>query len=157
MSTQLLVLGLSTFIHNLLTVVWVGGLIMIVITIIPSAQDVFGTGPQTRDLMMAINKRHKLWVYISIFGLFVTGMIQARVEPNFKGLLSFDSLYSSLTTIKHLMTFLMIAIALYRSQIMGKKLSTPDKKLMKQSFQLIIINAVLGVGVLLLSGLMAAL
>ena len=156
MTPQLLIQGLAAFFHNLFTVVWVGGLIMIVLTLLPSAKDAFGNGPQTRQLMIAINNRHKIWVYISIIGLFVTGLIQARAEPTFNGILRFDSSYSTLTSIKHLLTFLMIGIALYRSLAIGKKLSNADPKLMKQSFQLIIINAVLGVIVLLLSGLMAA-
>jgi uncharacterized membrane protein len=156
MSPQFLVQGLAGFLHNLFTVVWVGGLVMIVLTLLPSGKDVFGNGPQTRDLMIAVNKRHKIWVYISIIGLFVTGVIQARTEPTFNGLLHFDSLYSSLTSIKHLFTFIMIGITLYRSLVIGKKLSNAEPKLMKQSMQLIVINAVLGVSVLLISGLMAA-
>jgi hypothetical protein len=50
----------------------------------------------------------------------------------------------------------MIAIALYRSLVLGKKaeLATPQQS--KMSLQLIMVNAGLGVSVLLLSGLMAA-
>ena len=156
MSPQFIIQGLASFLHNLFTVVWVGGLVMIALTLLPSAKGVFGNGSQTRDLMNAVNKRHKIWVYISIIGLFVTGVIQARAEPTFNGLLRFDSLYSSLTSIKHLFTFLMVGIALYRSLIIGKKLENAEPELMKQSMQLIIVNAVLGVGILLISGLMAA-
>jgi uncharacterized membrane protein len=157
MTPQFVVQGLAGFLHNLFTVVWVGGLVMIVLTLLPSTKDVFGNGPQTRDLMNAINKRHRKWVYISILGLFITGVIQARAEPTFNGLLRFDSLYSSLTSIKHIFTFIMVGIALFRSLIIGNKLDGADPKLMKQSLLLIIINAFLGMGVLLLSGLMAAL
>ena len=40
MSPQFIVQGLAGFFHNLFTVVWVGGLVMIVITFLPSAKDV---------------------------------------------------------------------------------------------------------------------
>lgn len=129
---------------------------MIVMTFLPSAKDVFGKGSQTRDLLIAINKRHNKWVYISIIGLFVTGVIQARAEPTFNGLLRFDSLYSSLTSIKHLLTFLMVGIALYRSLVIGKNLGSAKPNVMKQGMRLIVANAALGVIVLLISGLMAA-
>lgn len=156
MSPQFIVQGLAGFLHNLFTVVWVGGLVMIVMTFLPSAKDVFGKGSQTRDLLIAINKRHNKWVYISIIGLFVTGVIQARAEPTFNGLLRFDSLYSSLTSIKHLLTFLMVGIALYRSLVIGKNLGSAKPNVMKQGMRLIVANAALGVIVLLISGLMAA-
>ena len=156
MSSQFVVQGLAGFLHNLFTVVWVGGLVVIVLTLLPSAQDVFGKGPQTRDLLNAIQKRHRKWVYISIAGLFITGIIQARVEPTFNGLLRFETLYSTLTSIKHLFTFAMVGITLFRSLVIVKKLENGDPQLMKQGLQLIIVNACLGVGVLFLSGLMAA-
>jgi uncharacterized membrane protein len=156
MTPQFIIQGLAGFLHNLFTVVWVGGLVMIVLTLLPSAKDVFGNGKQTRDLLNSINRRHRIWVYISILGLFITGVIQARAESTFNGLLRFDSFYSSLTSIKHLFTFIMVGITLFRSLIIGNKLDSAEPKLMKQSLLLIIVNAVLGVGVLLLSGLMAA-
>ncbi len=156
MSPQFIVQGLAGFLHNIFTVVWVGGLVMILITFLPAARDIFGNGQQTRDLLNAIQKRHRIWVYISIVGLFITGVIQARVEPTFNGLLRFDSLYSTLTSIKHLFTFTMVGITLYRSLVFGKKWENPEPQLMKKSLQLIIVNAGLGVGVLLISSLMAA-
>jgi uncharacterized membrane protein len=156
MSSQFVLQGLAGFLHDLFTVVWVGGLVMIVLTLLPSMQDVFGNGSQTRDLMNVILQRHRKWVYISIVGLFITGVIQARVEPTFNGLLRFNSLYSTLTSIKHLFTFAMVGITLFRSLVIGKKLENAEPQLMKQGLQLIIVNACLGVGVLLLSGLMAA-
>ena len=157
MSPQFIIQGLAGFLHNIFTVIWVGGLVMILITFLPAARGVFGNGQQTADLMNAIQKHHRIWVYISIVGLFVTGVIQARAEPTFSGLLRFDSLYSTLTSIKHLFTFTMVSVTLYRSLVFGKKLENPDPQLMKKSLQLIIVNASLGVGVLLISSLMAAL
>jgi uncharacterized membrane protein len=156
MTPQEIMLGLAVFLHNLFTVVWIGGLVMISLTLLPSARDLFGKGTQTQNLMNGILQRHRIWVYISIVGLFITGVIQARVEPGFNGLMRFDTLYGTLTSIKHLLTFAMVGITLFRSLAAGKKGKDATPKQMKQSLQLIMVNTVLGVGILFLSGFMAA-
>lgn len=157
MTGQQILIGIAAFLHNIFTVVWVGGLIVFVITLLPTARAIFGNSPQTRNLMSAVLKRHRIWVYISIAGLFITGIIQARLTPGFSGLMQFDTLYSTLTSIKHILTFVMIGIALYRSLIVTRKAENATPKQYQMSLVLIFINAVLGVLVLLFSGLMAAL
>lgn len=157
MAPQQLVLGLAVFLHDLFTVVWIGGLVMISLTLLPAARDMFETGSQTQKLMLGILRRHRVWVYISIAGLFITGVIQGRSEPAFNGLMRFDTLYGTLTSIKHLLTVAMVGITLFRSRMAGKKEEAATPQQMKMSLQMITVNAVLGVGILLLSGLMAAL
>lgn len=156
MTSQGILLGLAIFLHDLFTVVWVGGLLMIALTILPSARKVFGNGPQMKKLMVAIQQRQSVWVYISMVGLFITGIVQARSETAFTGLMHFDTTYGVLTSIKHLLTITMIAIALYRSLVLGKKAEQATEKQSKLSLQLIMVNTGLGVFILLLSGLMAA-
>jgi putative copper export protein len=150
-------LGFISFLHNLFSVVWIGGLIMIALTLLPSAREVFGHGPQTKKLMSAILRRQRVWIYISIAGLFITGIIQARAQPDFTGLMHFNTPYASLTSIKHLLTIVMVAIALYRSLVLTKKTETATPQQSKLSMQLILVNASLGVVILLLSGFMSAL
>ena len=157
MAGQQIIIGIAAFLHNIFTVVWVGGLVVFAITLLPAAKTVFGNNLQTRSLMNAVLKRHRIWVYISIAGLFITGIIQARLTPAFSGLMRFDALYSTLTSIKHILTFVMIGIALYRSLIVTRKEENATPKQYQMSLVLILINALLGVMVLLFSGLMAAL
>lgn len=156
-TSQQILIGMAGFLHNLFTAFWVGGLLMISFTLLHASREAFGSGPQTRDLMKAILRRHRVWVYISMVGLFISGMIQARTQPAFNGLLRFDTLYSTLISIKHLLTFAMIGIALFRSLVVGKKLEKSEPQKMKQSLRLIFINTGLGVAVLFISGLIAAL
>ena len=156
MAPQQIILGLATFLHDLFTVIWVGGLVVLALTLLPSARKVLGGGQQTRALMNEILRRHRVWVYISMVGLFITGVIQARGEPAFHGLMRFDTPYATLTAIKHLLTFAMIAIALFRSLKFGKQPESATPQQYQFSLRLIFINAVLGLLVLLLSGLMAA-
>lgn len=157
MNTQQIIFGLVSFFHNLFTIVWVGGLVLILITFIPSARSVYSKGPQLELLMNAILDRQRVWVYISIVGLAVTGVIQARTQPGFNGLMRFDSMYGVLISLKHIATLFMIAIALFRSFVFRKKSKNGSPLQMRRGLQLIAINASLGMIVLLLSGFLVAL
>jgi len=154
MSAQTIVFALITFLHDLFTAVWIGGLITLGLTVMPSAKKVFGKGPQTKKIMNAIQKRHSMWVYVSLVGLVLTGILQSNRSQAFLGLFSFGNTYSAVLTIKHILVIAMIGIALYRSLAM-KNTSTPSQEKLKVT--LMILNILFGVAILLLSGFTAAL
>jgi uncharacterized membrane protein len=154
MSTKTVVFALVTFLHDLFTAVWIGGLITLGLSVIPSARKVLGKGPQTKRLVDAFQKRHSVWVYVSLAGLVITGLLQANRTAAFQGLLSFGNTYSAVLAVKHILVLAMIAITLYRSLALGST-STPSQEKLKAG--LLITNIVFGVGVLLLSGFVAAL
>jgi putative copper export protein len=149
--------ALSTFLHDLFTAVWIGGLIVIGITIMPAARQALGKGPQMKQLMDTIQKRQSVFVYVSIAGLLVTGVIQAKQAAAFQGLFRVSNAYSAALTIKHILVLAMIAIALYRSLVLGRKgkQSTPAQE--KLSVRLLFLNIILGIAILLVSGYTAAL
>ena len=155
MTTQTIILGMAGFFHNLFTAIWIGGLIMIVITILPAAKNILENNKQVQQLMHAILKRHRIWVYISIVGLFLTGILQARVAPDFSGLMRFNTTYASLVSIKHILTLIMVVIALYRSIIFGRKGVNITPQQSKVSLKLVFTNAVLGILILLASAFLA--
>ena len=148
--------SLIIFSHDFFTVVWVGGLAMMVLTLIPTVRQMIGKTPQAQEFMNAIVRRHRVWVYVSIAGLFVSGMLMAKVDPNYTGFMHFDTLYAQINSIKHILVFIMVFIAIFRSVVFGKRQATPDPKKNKMSMLFIIINFILGVLVLLLSAFMTA-
>ena len=153
MPTKMIVFALVTFLHDLFTAVWIGGLFTLALSVMPSAKQVMGMNPQTKKLLNTIQKRHSLWVYISLVGLILTGLLQSNRSAQFLGLFSFGNTYSAILTLKHIAVILMIAIALYRSLVL-KEAATPSQEKLKGS--LMMVNLVLGVIVLLLSGFTAA-
>lgn len=156
MSSKDVVFALVTFLHDLFTAVWIGGLLTLTLSVLPSAKAVLGAGPQVKALMNAIQKRLSLLVYISIVGLIVTGLLQARQNDDFAGLFNTGNDYSLVLTLKHVLVLVMIAITLIRSLGLKRwKLAAPARD--KLSVRLLFANAALGVGVLLLSGFSAAL
>lgn len=154
---KLLVLTLVTFLHDLFTAVWIGGLLTLGLTVLPAAKEVLGAGPESRRLMAVIQRRLSTLVYISIVGLVATGLLLSQRNPAFQGLFHWGNPFSAVLSLKHLAVAAMIAIALYRSLALSRPQpgSTPGGERLKMA--LLFINLGLGVLVLLLSGLDAAL
>ena len=146
-----------SFFHDLFTVIWMGGLLVTVLSYMPALKDALGAGPQIKKVMMAFQKRQSMWVYISMGGLILTGLLMSNQNPEFEHLFGFGNVYSVTLSIKHILVILMIGITLYRSLILRRPqaVMTPEKEHL--SFRLLIINVVIAVAVLFTSGLVAAL
>lgn len=157
MTNTILLSAIARFLHNLFTAVWVGGLLMLTLTIVPAAKQMFGSNPQAKNMVNAISKRHSVWVYVSIAGLILTGILQARLAPGFQGLMQFSNLYSAVLSIKHILAAAMVAIALYRSLVLVPRQAAATPAQNRLSLALLFTNTALGVVVLFLSGLSAAL
>ena len=157
MPSKQIVFAIVTFLHDLFTAVWIGGVITLGITVLPSAKKVLGMGPQTKKLMDAIQKRLSVLVYVSIVGLLLTGLLQANRNPAFQGLFSFGNSYSTVLTIKHILVLAMVAVALYRSLVLGRRSGPPTSAQERLKAGLLFLNIILGVAILLLSGFSAAL
>lgn len=156
MSNKDVVFALVVFLHDLFTAVWIGGLLTLTLSVLPSAKRVLGTGPQTKALLQAIQSRLSLLVYVSIIGLIVTGVLQANQSDDFSGLFKTDNDYSLVLTLKHVLVIAMVVIALTRSLVLNRlTLAAPTKE--QFSTWLLFANLALGVGVLLLSGFATAL
>ena len=152
-----IVFAVVTFLHDLFTAVWIGGLITLGLTVLPAARKVLGKGPQMKQLMDVIQKRLSVLVYVSIAGLVLTGLLLSNRAAAFDGLFHFGTPYSTVLSIKHILVLAMVGIALYRSLALGRRREplTPNQE--KLSFALVFLNMVLGIAILLLSGFSAAL
>ena len=153
---KLIVFAIVVFLHDLFTAIWIGGLITLALTVLPSARQVLGKGPQVKKLLNAIQKRLSVLVYVSIIGLILTGMLLANRNPAFEGLFRFGSAYSTALSLKHIAVVVMIGITLLRSLVLGRRQEplTPSQE--KLNMGLLLANAALGIVVLLLTGLSVA-
>lgn len=152
MPMQLYVRTLVTFLHNLLTVVWIGGLFTLTLTVMPAARKALGMGPEMINLLEKVKEHHRRFIYVAIPGLLVTGLFLGQSNPIPKGLFSFTNPYDSAMTIKLILLVAMTAIAMVRSRRTHQptKSGKPDKT----NALLMGINLLLGLVVLLLSGYM---
>lgn len=150
------VFAVVIFLHDLFTVVWVGGLFTLGLVVLPATQQALGMGPQTQRLMDAIQRRLRVPVYVSIVGLVATGLLLARRSPAFQGLFQLGTPYGMVLSLKHVLTLLMVAVTLLRSVALPRiDLTGPSRQRLKAA--LLFLNVALGVLVLLLSGFSAAL
>jgi len=157
MAVKTLVFAFVSFFHDLFTVIWMGGLVVTVLSYMPALKEALGTGPQIKKVMMAFQKRQTIWVYVGMGGLILTGLLMSNQNPEFENLFGFGNAYSVTLSIKHILVILMIGITLYRSLILSRPhvTLTPEKE--RLSFQLLIINAITAIAMLFTSGLVAAL
>ncbi|MGC9360767.1 MAG: CopD family protein [Anaerolineae bacterium] len=159
-----LVFALVTFLHDLFTAVWIGGLIVLATTVMPATLKTLGRGGEAKRVLNAIQTRLSRWVYVSIVGLAVTGMLLGR-RAGTAGLFQFGTPYQVTLSIKHLLYLLMIALALVRSLYLTRPtqgsrpspitagVSTRERI----SAAMLMLNMALGIVVLLLSSYLATL
>jgi putative copper export protein len=157
MDPKIIVFALISFFHNLFTVIWMGGLIVTALSFMPSIKTVLGANPQTKKVMIAFQKRQSTWVYTSIVGLILTGLLMANRSPEFEQLLGFGNPYTIALSIKHFLVLVMIGISLYRSLVPDHKKGSSSSARERLNARLLLINIVLAVAVLLTSGFVAAL
>lgn len=157
MQSQQIVFALITFSHDLFTVIWIGGLLALGAIVLPTLLRMHGRGPETRRVMDAIQRRLSRWVYVSIVGLVVTGILLGRRNPAFGGLFSMANSYSVALSLKHLLVLLMIVVALLRSWALDRIRALQPQSREKLKGALLYLNMALGILVLLLSGISAAL
>jgi len=152
-----IVFAMVTFLHDLFTAVWVGGLITMGIVILPAARQTLGKGPHMKELMDTIQRRLSVLVYVSIVVLVLTGLLMSNRSPAFQGLFSLGNAYSMALTLKHILVLLMVAVALVRSLGLGRRQGPQPPSREKLSAGLLFLNIALSILVLLLSGWIAAL
>jgi uncharacterized membrane protein len=161
------------FILQVTTVVWIGGIMMIFSSVLPGAKAALESAPLVNKLMKEITKQFTPLANISILVLIATDIVIARYEKNFTGVLDFNNPWNLIMLLKHFLVALMIIVHFYRglilnprigrlsSQIGETQVSSPLSfqviRFQKISLDLVKTNLVLGMIVLLLTGISSSL
>jgi len=169
---NLVIISLSHFLHLLATVVWIGGIVMILSAILPVVNATLES-PMKSRLMKGITERFTPLVNISILVLIVTGIVIAHHEKNFTSFLDFNNPWNAIMFLKHFFVALMVIIHFYRGLVLNPKigrlssqvnesqvapsLSSQVVNLQRFSLNLIKTNLVLGLIVLLLTSISSSL
>ncbi len=144
-----------SFLHDLFAVIWLGNLIITYFSIMPTAREVRGPGPEVKKFLSAYQNRQGKCGMVSMLGLIVTGMMMAKSNPEFAHLFSTANTFSLILTVKHLMVIASFGIALYSSLVLGR--GKPDPKKEKLSGQLLGLNALLAFLILFASAWLTSL
>jgi uncharacterized membrane protein len=149
------IFGIITALHDLFTAIWIGGLIFMGVILIPSILKLKGKTPEGQKIIDMIGKRLRYFVYVSIIGLIVTGILLSKQASLYSSPFSFANKYSIFVTVKHILIIPMVIIALVKSLFLDRK-KEPEPTTRKIRMVLIYVNLLLGIVVLILSGLSAA-
>ena len=112
MTMQIALPVLVTFLHDLFTAIWIGGLIVLGVTVLPAIKK---QKQNYKELANNIQKRLNTIVLVSIIGLWITGMLLANRSTAFTGLFSTSNTYSFAMAIKHSLVIIMTVLALVRT------------------------------------------
>ena len=153
-------LALSYFIHLVATVVWIGGLVILTVLVIPEARRALAENPALLTLMTRLRKRFTPLSNLSLALLIATGMFQMAGDPNYQGMLQFNNQWSIAILLKHIAVIGMVAVglvlqlvtipALERATFMlerGKGNPADHERLRRHEVRLTI-NLLLGIAVL---------
>jgi uncharacterized membrane protein len=164
MTTPLWALSIAYWFHMLATVLWIGGLAVLVLLVLPSARKTLEIQAYA-ELLNEIHRRLDPLGWFSILILLASGMIQMSASSHYTGFLSIGGLWAVAILIKHLLFAIMVFIsgyvtwgifpALRRSSLLraaGKE-SQDLGGLQDRAFRLMQANLGLGVLVLLLTAI----
>jgi uncharacterized membrane protein len=100
-----LLLALNYWLHLLATVVWLGGLAMLVAVAWPGAR-------RAGDALDDMERRFRPLANVSLLVLLVTGMIQMGGDPHYEGWFAVRNAWSATLLAKHLIVLVMIGLSL---------------------------------------------
>jgi len=156
MTAQQIVLSLTIFFHDIFTVLWIGGMFTLGIIVLPSVRSALTAEGEIKKLVKAMQTRLESFAAVSMVGLILTGMLLARRNVNFDGLLALSNAFSLTLAIKHVLVLMMVAISLYRSVLLGKRKQPLSAKQEKLKLRLLFFNILLGAAVLFATAVNAA-
>jgi len=162
--TPVWALTIAFWMHMLATVVWIGGLAVLSILVIPAARQVLDEGAFAA-LLEKLQRRLDPLAWFSMLVLLGSGMLQMSANPNYDGFLAIDNTWALAIFIKHILFVLMVVISGYISwgllpalrravliQAQGRE-EAQIVSLQRREANLIRVNLIMGVLVLVLTAL----
>jgi putative copper export protein len=150
-----IIFGTIRALHDLFTAFWIGGLLTTAIAFMPAMKRSSEKPGSLKTMLKAYHHHLRIVAVVSMVGLWITGLLLSRQSSALAGFLNFSDTYNVLLSIKHLLVFVMIGIGLFRGFILGRKIEHFTAKDQKMYAVLLVINGILGVIVLFLSGISA--
>jgi len=146
--SQLLV-SLSTWLHAIATVVFIGHFVLLAGIYIPALSK---NGPALSE----ISKRSRPWMYTSLIVFAITGTYLTFVDPNYMGVGNFGNLWAVMMLVKHILIVAMIGMGFWFNALMrvGPMMSSNNPEQAVVRFRNYVnMMAVCGVLVLLLTAI----
>ena len=110
--TPTIALTIAYWLHMLATVVWVGGVVALMLIVLPVARKAL---PQEgyAGFLGLVQARLQQMGWFSLLMLIVTGLFQMIAHPSYEGFLAVNNPWATAILFKHLAIGLMIAVSAY--------------------------------------------
>ena len=103
------ILAASYWLHLLATIVWLGGIVIMVFIAWPALQQ----GTLGSNQWLALQRRFFPWTNVSLVVLLVTGFYQMTSDANYDGFLSIDSTWAWALLLKHIAYGAMVILTVF--------------------------------------------
>jgi uncharacterized membrane protein len=107
------ILAISLFFHILATVVWIGGILIITILVIPEVNRILADQPSLYQVLLRLRNRFAPLSNLALVVLITTGLFQMTADPNYDGLMKFNNTWSQVMLIKHILIAVMALVGLF--------------------------------------------
>ena len=146
--TQLFI-SLSTWLHALATVVFIGHFVLLAGIYVPALS-------KNGSALSEISKRSRSWMYASLLIFAITGTHLMLIDSGYLGFMDFGNFWGIVMLVKHILVFAMIALGFWYNAILrvGPMMSSNNPEQAIARFRKYVnAMAVCGVLVLLLTAL----
>ena len=143
--------GLSTWLHVLATIVWIGYYVFTSLIFLPVFERRMKAN-DLRDLLEQLSTRLRPFFGAALLIFMVTGTHLMLINENYLGLGSFfGNSWSALIVIKHVLVLPFLVLAIFSERAYLSQISDQKPQALKQFRWAVNINAVLGLVILLLT------
>lgn len=108
------ILSLSTWLHDLATIVFIGHHLLLALFYMPALSGMEAEGAA----LSAVSKRSRVWMYASLIVFLITGTYLTFVDPNYLGLGNFGNAWGVLMLVKHLLILVMVGMGFWFNAFM---------------------------------------
>lgn len=105
-------LAVSLFFHLVATVIWIGGLMLLLILVLPAARHTLVENAQVSAFYSRVRKGFFPLVNLSLVVLLFTGLVQMSADEHYAGVLQFTNEWSVAMLLKHVAYLGMIVCGL---------------------------------------------
>lgn len=107
------VLAISLFFHILATVVWIGGILIITLLVIPEVNRILADQPTLYQTLLRLRKRFYPISNLALVVLIVTGLSQMTADPEYDGLMQFNNTWSQVMLMKHILIVVLALVGVF--------------------------------------------
>lgn len=125
------IIAISYWLHLLATVIWIGGIFLILFAALPSAKEYLNK--EASGFMSIIGKRFTPFANYSIFILVITGILMVSLNRGFNSLTTLETIYSKILFLKIIIAVVMIIIHFFRGLCLNPRIARFSSMIEKSS------------------------